>query len=114
MPYPDARAVILRFADPAEDVILLEQGHATAAQLNAAIHTLLAEKARTQDAPVTEDMVLRVRLDHPPASFPQERRMQGHRAIVELAHATPLQARGVTGFVRSTRIRMRRGRAGDE
>ena len=86
LPAPDARAAILRQAEPRADVILLTRGEASAENLAAALSLLAAARARDAAAP-SRDAVLVLkssRLDRP-LDVGQRLRLEAQLARLRLA-----------------------------
>ncbi|HJU64866.1 MAG TPA: hypothetical protein VJ596_04280 [Gemmatimonadaceae bacterium] len=92
-PAPGARALVVRFAD-GQDIILLNPEHASAEALAAAL-TLLGELRRaTPRAPATQVVTIQGYVRHRAASVGALGR---HRMIMELLHRQPIARIGNLG-----------------
>lgn len=108
LPAPDARAAILRQAEPRADVILLTRGEASAENLAAAL-ALLAD-ARARDGAPSRDAVLVLkssRLDRP-LGVGQRLRLEAQLARLKVARPRTVAGLGTVPAIDIT-VRTRSG-----
>ena len=109
LPAPDARAAILRQADPRADVILLTRGEASAENLAAALALLADARARDGAAP-SRDAVLVLKstsLDRP-LEVGQRLRLEAQLARLRLARPRTVAGLGTVPAIDIT-VRTRSG-----